>query len=329
MYPTVRAARDRFVLERRGPRPQLDPWRHQDVIVEDELSHLGTIARSATVFLTGKECPWRCVMCDLWRYTTPHDTPRGAIPAQLAAARAALSSRRESIGQIKLYNASNFFDDHAVPESDHAAIVSELHGLDRVIVESHPALVGTRVDRFLHALNTVPAAPRLEVAMGLETANPEALERLNKGIALEDFAAAATELRRRSVDLRVFVLISPPFIPIPEQDRWLCESLDFAFACGASIVSLIPTRDGNGAMEALAASGLYARPDLSDIERSVDLAHQTRRTGRVSVDLWDLERFARCPHCVDSRRRRLRAINLEQCVRPSVVCDRCGHGKAT
>src|SRR5512144_1735597 len=107
MYPTSRAARDRFVLDRRGPRPQPDPWHYQGLIVEDELTGMGTVARSGTVFLTGKECPWRCVMCDLWQYTTERETPGGAIPAQLAAARAALSARSETIGQLKLYNASN------------------------------------------------------------------------------------------------------------------------------------------------------------------------------------------------------------------------------
>ena len=70
-YPAhARPARDRFVLERRGPRPQHDPWRHQGLIVEDERAADGGRARMATVFLTGRECPWRCAMCDLWRYTT-------------------------------------------------------------------------------------------------------------------------------------------------------------------------------------------------------------------------------------------------------------------
>ena len=47
---------------------------------------------------------------------------------------------------VKLYNASNFFDPRAVPESDYDAIAEQLSGLDRVIVESHPSLVGPRVD---------------------------------------------------------------------------------------------------------------------------------------------------------------------------------------
>src|SRR5690349_4860556 len=90
-YPAAPSARDRFVLERRGPRPLHDPWRHQGVIVEDERAADGGVARIGTVFLTGRECPWRCVMCDLWRYTTVSDTPHGAIAAQISAARSALA----------------------------------------------------------------------------------------------------------------------------------------------------------------------------------------------------------------------------------------------
>ena len=97
MYPVGATERDRFILDRREPRPLHDPWRHQGIIVEDERTADGRIARAATVFLTGRECPWRCVMCDLWQYTIAGDTPRGAIPAQVAAARDELRGRSEAI----------------------------------------------------------------------------------------------------------------------------------------------------------------------------------------------------------------------------------------
>ena len=140
-YPVSGTARDRFVLDRRAPRPEWDPWRYQNVIVEDERAADGVITRCATVFLTGRECPWRCVMCDLWRYTTPFDTPPGAIPAQVAAARRALEGEaKPPVGQMKLYNAGSFFD-HAVPERLRLHR-RRAHRADRVVVESHPALVG-------------------------------------------------------------------------------------------------------------------------------------------------------------------------------------------
>jgi radical SAM enzyme (TIGR01210 family) len=328
VYPAERSARDRFVLDRRGVRPQHDPWQHQGLIVEDERAADGTRARTATVFLTGRECPWRCAMCDLWRYTTPTVTPRGAIPSQIAAARAALRSQDERVSAIKLYNAGSFFDPRAVPVQDYDAIAEAVEGISRVVVESHPALVGPRVDRLLAAIarrgGTAGASIALEVAMGLETAHPVALDRLNKRFTLDRFDRAARALAGRGVALRVFLLISPPFISAGDQDDWLLRSLDAALSCGASAISLVPTRTGNGAMEALAAAGLFHPPQLEDIERTFALAltHAGSR-GRVFVDLWDIDRFARCGCCIAQRRDRLQAMNLEQMVLPLSTCGRC------
>ena len=317
LYPATPAARDRFVLERRGARPDHDPWRHQGLIVEDERTADGGRARVATVLLTGRECPWRCAMCDLWTYTTESDTPVGAIPTQVRAARVALRDQSACITGMKLYNAGSFFDPRAVPKCDYEAVAEALAGLSRVVVESHPALVGPRVDRLLTALDRHRAAgappAQLEVAMGLETAHSGALDRLNKRFTLDSFARAALALADRGVALRVFLLISPPFVPFAEQDAWLLRSVDAAFSCGASVVSLVPTRPGNGAVDALAAGGSFRMPGLDDIERSFTLAlgHAQGR-GRVFVDLWDLERFAPGRHDLAARRDRLEAMNLAQ-----------------
>ena len=325
LYPADRSARDRFVLDRRGGRPVHDPWHSQGLVVEDEPTADGTRSRVATVFLTGRECPWRCAMCDLWRYTTVTDTPRGAIPAQIVAARAALRRDRQRVDVIKLYNAGSFFDPRAVPVQDYDVIAEALEGFSRVVVESHPALVGPRVNRLLAALarcgGTTGTSIALEVAMGLETAHPAALDRLNKHFTLDEFDRAARALAERQVALRVFLLISPPFIADDDQDHWLVRSLDAAFLCGASVVSLVPTRAGNGAIDALAAAGLFRAPDLVDIERTFALAltHAGGR-GRVFVDLWDIDRFMHCECCRTPRRDRLQAMNLEQRVLPPVRC---------
>src|SRR5262249_44799268 len=178
MSPTANADRDRFIMDRRGPRKRHDPWRYQGLVLEDELTSSGSLAPTATVFLTGKECAWRCVMCDLWQYTITENTPRGAIPAQIVDARRVLHMEGQTVSQMKLYNASNFFDPHAVPAEDYRAIAAAVAELDLVVVESHPALIGDQVDRFLDVLCSSKDrnAPMLEVAMGLETANPDALE---------------------------------------------------------------------------------------------------------------------------------------------------------
>lgn len=327
-FPSTASARDRYVLQRRAPRPVHHPWRSQGFTVEAERCVNGEILPVATIFLTGRECPWRCTMCDLWRFTTRSDTPSGAIAGQVAAARSALESEVPGIRSFKLYNAGSFFDPRAVPDHDYEGIAVALAGLAHVIVESHPGLVERGIDRLLRALRAAgDPPPTLEVAMGLETAHPGALEQLNKRMTVEMFETAAARLAARGVAVRAFLLIAPPFIDAESQEDWLVRSVDRAYAAGAAVVTLIPTRLGNGTMETLETAGLFAPPALATVERAAEVAHLRRPAqGRLFVDLWDFDRIAGCAACSDARRDRLHRINLWQRLEPPIVCSACAAG---
>ncbi len=327
-FPASTAARDRFVLERRPSRPSLDPWRHQGVLVEDERGPDGQLERSATLFLTGRECPWRCVMCDLWRYTTASDTPPGAIAQQIAQATDELLRAGPLPSQIKLYNAGSFFDPRAVPPGDYDEIARMLQPYRRVVVESHPMLVGPRLDAFQDACARragPDGPPAIEVAMGLETAHPEALGRLHKRVTLPRFARAAECVCRAGASLRVFLLVGVPFVSRDEQAPWLHRSVAVARECGAAVIALIPLRRGNGAIEALEAAGDAVVPTLEDIEAAIADALSLPDLGacRVFADLWDVERFASCPACLAARRVRLDRMNRTQLIEPPVTCAAC------
>src|SRR5207302_831590 len=99
--------------------------------------------------------------------------------------------------QVKLYNSGSFFDPGAIPPQDYAAIAAQVDFAKRIIVESHPRLIGRRTLEFRDLLSG-----RLEVAMGLETAHPDVLRRLNKKFDVDDFAMAADFLRNSGIDLR-------------------------------------------------------------------------------------------------------------------------------
>ncbi|MBL9173918.1 MAG: hypothetical protein JNL10_10325 [Verrucomicrobiales bacterium] len=269
----------------------------------------GKLQRFLTVFLTNRECPWRCLMCDLWRQTTLESVPPGAIPRQIEFA----LNRVSDAPGLKLYNAGSFFDPGAIPEEDLPRIAELMCARNRLIVECHPKLVGDRVTRFAGALGSV----RLEVALGLETAHPVVLDRLNKGMTLHDFSKAAAFLREAGVDVRAFVLVKPPFLGEMDAAHWAVESARFAFDAGATVVSLIPTRLGNGALEALAAEGRFAEPGLGLLEEAMDRVLGLER-GRVFFDLWDLERFGRSAPRFTERRERLEAMNRTQRILPRI-----------
>ncbi len=307
-------------------RPQVnrdhDWYRPHSVLAEEEPDACLQPRRSLVVFLVNRECPWKCLECDLWKYTTLETVPEGAIPRQIEVALTQAPSG-EPFAQIKLYNSGSFFDPKAIPPGDDALIARQLEHFDRVIVESHPAFVGERCWRFKRALG-----PKLEVAMGLETVHPDVLPRLNKRMTLEHYARAAAALREQDIDVRSFLLIRPPFMAEEEVVEWTRKGVEFAFEKGASIVSLIPTRFGSGALEKLATQGHFEPPSLDTIERAFDGA-LAGAAGRVFVDLWGLETFSKCPLCFVGRLHRLSEMNRLQTMLPTVLCHRCGHDSAS
>jgi len=313
LYPESPSERDNWILTRRPQRNTLDPTRPYTFLVEDERTASGEIVPVATLFLTNRECPWRCLMCDLWKNTLTETLPAGVIPAQIDFALRQLPPARH----IKLYNSGSFFDLRAIPLEDYATIATRLATFERVIVECHPSLVGQHCFQFSKQLGG-----KLEVAMGLETAHPQILARLNKRMTTEDFARAADLLRDNDIDLRAFILVKPPFMSEEESLEWAARSLDFAFDCGATAATLIPTRAGNGAMEALEITGDFSPPKLDTLEAAAAYGVRLHR-GRVFTDLWDLKPASNCMHCFKARVDRLQMMNLQQTVLAPNQCAHC------
>jgi radical SAM enzyme (TIGR01210 family) len=274
---------DDWILAHRPPRNIVHADRPYAFLVEPEAAPGGGVVDVATIFLTNRECPFRCLMCDLWKNTLETSVAPGQIPAQIRWALEQLPPAQH----LKLYNAGNFFDAQAIPPDDFAEIARIASRFERVIVECHPKLVGRRTWEFQRLLDG-----RLEVAMGLETAHPEVLARLNKRMTLDDFAAATRALREHDVGVRAFILVRPPFLSDDEGLEWAKRSLDFAFSVGVECCVLIPTRVGNGAMEELARLGHFAPPSIDALEQALEYG-LSLRAGRVFLDLWDIERVSR------------------------------------
>ena len=305
---------DHWVLQRRGPKAALDPMRAYGVHFEEELDARGVLAPTAVVLLTNRECPFRCVMCDLWRNTLDETVPPGAIASQIRAALQQLPPVR----QVKLYNAGSFFDPAAIPPDDDEAIAELVAGVDRVVVEAHPGfLAGAYAGRCLEFRDRLRG--QLEVAIGLETAHPETLLRLNKRMTVESFQRAAGFLADHDIDLRVFVLLNPPFLKGDEAIEWACRSIELAAECGATVCSVIPTRSGNGAMEALGDA--VEPPRLPALERVIEYGLSLGGL-RVFADLWDIERLFDC-ECSTVRRDRLAVMNRTQILSAPVSCGGC------
>lgn len=286
------------------------------MLVEEELAASSHVESVATIFLTNRECPFRCLMCDLWKNTTDAVTPPGAVPAQIDYALERLPPARH----VKLYNSGNFFDRLAIPPEDYPAIAARLRPFRTVIVESHPRLCGDECLRFRDLLRP---DQELEVAMGLETIHPQVLPRLNKHMTCDDFARTALRLTRAGVALRTFVLLRPPWLDESEGIVWALRSLAFAFDAGVRVAAVIPTRPGNGLLDRWRDAGWFAPPALKSLETVLDRGVALQR-GRVFADLWDLEQLSDCRECFVARRNRLDRINRTQRSESSLTCPACG-----
>ena len=327
---------DRRIRSLRRPKARVDAYAAHGSLLEEERRPGGKIERALTVFLTGAECPFTCSFCDLWQWTLDGPTPSGALTRQLESvlearngqapdreprdreARDGVTRDDRTPDRLKLYNASNFFDQRAVPAEDLLGIAKLAAPFDAITVESHANTIGAKTLEFARR---IPG--RLEVAVGLETIHPAAAAQLNKRLDLARFDSAARFLSDNDIDLRVFVLLGAPYVPVDETVAWTVRTVEYAVKRGASVVSIIPVRGGNGELERLQALGHFTPPTSSQLEESLD--HSLQFTSAVlTADLWDVDRLPACEHCRAERGERLRRVNVSGRAESRVACDACG-----
>jgi radical SAM enzyme (TIGR01210 family) len=301
---------DRWILSRRGKKNVVDPLRPYGWLVEKERAASGNIEDTGIIFLTNRECPYHCLMCDLWKNTTDEPVPVGAIPGQIEWALNRLAPAK----QLKLYNSGSFFDGKAIPEEDYPEIAALVSRFDTLIVESHPRLINTKCLQFRDMLK-----PGLEVALGLETVHPEIIRKLNKRMTLEDFENTVGFLTRHGIRTRAFILLRPPFLSEDEGVYWAERSIDFAFQVGVECCTVIPVRAGNGAMDLLQEKGDFTPPQIQSLEKVLEYGIGLG-AGRVFADTWDLGLFSDCDRCLVERTGRIHTMNLHQEVLTPVVC---------
>lgn len=306
------------IVRSRGPKPSLSPREPAEVFVQREPARRGEVVEVATLFLTGAECPFACSMCDLWKHTLDTATKPGDLIAQVEVGLANLPPTP----WIKLYNASNFFDPRAVPDADQLEIGRRVASLDRVIVENHPRLLDReRVLRFRDRLQG-----KLEIAMGLETVHPFAMQVMNKQMHPKDMECAMGWLQEEGIDGRAFVLLQPPGVSSEEAIASLIETVQFAAKAGVRHISVIPTRRGNPWLDRLIVDGLYQLPTLGALELSLQRCLEQFPEQVIVADTWDWSSIPdQCEQCSETRLRRMEQVNLDQnwCELDEEIACRC------
>ena len=127
-----------WIRSMREEKAPADPFLPYGWFNEQELLLSGDVQEVSAILLTNRECPYSCLMCDLWKHTTRETVPVGAIPAQIEYALEKLSAAT----CLKLFNSGSFFDPKAIPVEDYPRIASLLTGFENILVESHTVFVG-------------------------------------------------------------------------------------------------------------------------------------------------------------------------------------------
>ena len=292
---------------------------------EQEPDGFGGLVSCRTYFLVGSECRFTCSMCDLWKYTLREpNTPLGSLAVQIQTLHDQVSMEGQPAASpewIKLYNASNFFDPANVPPDEFDSIAKLCNGFQRVVVENHASLLSSKKTQDSACRFRDLIDGQLEVAMGLETIDPNGIKWLNKSMSLDQFEQAVEFLINEEILVRSFVLLQPLGTQIDESVEWAFKSCRHAAAWGSQRVSLIPTRGGNGFVESVAKELHWKPPTARQLECAFEAllgsskanGFRESRSSIYTVDLWDWKTLAgTCDACSQPRLDRLERMNHQQ-----------------
>ncbi len=250
----------------------VSPAEAYGVFSEEELTRKGCVEKHNIILTTNKECPFKCVMCDLWQNTLDERVDDGVIAMQVERALASLPKAKH----LKLYNAGSFFDRQSIPKQDTFQIADLIADYETLIVEAHPKIIGQSCFEFADYLS-----PQLDVAMGLETVDPLVLPKLNKSMTLDDFERTTHDLLAHNIFVRAFVLLRTPWHSEEEGAHWAKESIDFAHSIGVECVSVIPLRENPRYIDEE-----FIPPRL-EVLGDVVAYGLSKNKGRVFGDAWD------------------------------------------
>ncbi|MGA7924282.1 MAG: archaeosine biosynthesis radical SAM protein RaSEA [Thermoplasmata archaeon] len=217
-------------------RRYVNVWREPEAVEGDLVSAFVLILRT-------RGCYWAdlkgCSMCGYAKDTLG----RSATPSELAEQlEHALRAYRDE-PYVKIYTSGSFLDDREVDPESRERIVRAFGGRSRrLLVETLPEFVN---EATLGPLRDVYSG-QLEVALGLESTQPDVLQRLvNKGSPPQEYLAAAERLRSLGVSPKAYLLLKPPYLTEREAFQDVVRSVRLA-APLFDTISINPVHIQNG-----------------------------------------------------------------------------------
>lgn len=243
-----------------SPKRFVSAWTEQEVLD-------GEVTDCFVVVLRTKGCYWSRVSgCSMCGYI--NDCAEQAPPEDVVAQFEEAMERHAGQRFLKIYTSGSFLDDDEIGVGAIQHILTTaLTRADGVLIESRPEFI-TR-----ERLEGLPDLGRIEIAMGLESANDVVLRNsINKKMDFGDFRKACELCQDMGMATRAYVLVKPPFLTEKEA---ITDAASTARSASSLVdtISLNPVNvQRNTLVEFLWKRGEYRPPWLWTVLEVLDQA---------------------------------------------------------
>jgi len=166
------------------------------------------IVEAAVAILRTRGCYWSikegCSMCGYFNDTVPEGVSNEMLREQWKKIRPLLKGKRYA----KIYTSGSFIDPTEVPLDFADEVMSDMKdmGIEKVLIESLPEFVNPKNFSYTNA-------PKLEIAIGLESSNPLVLDKcVNKRLRWPHFLKVCKSARDNGAEVKAYILLKPPYL---------------------------------------------------------------------------------------------------------------------
>ncbi len=250
----------------------------------------GVNYRRAIIYLMSNGCEWAlksghgCTMCGHLAKQTRRDRPISVDDylRQFAEEFGKIDFKQNPI--LDLYNNGSFLNDNEIPPAARKGmlkIINRNADIKMLVLETRPEFV---TEEKVGEIRQFLPDKHIELGIGLEMKNDFYRGLcINKGFSLHRFDMAA-QIIVKHLNLRTYVLLKPLFLTEKEGIEQAVETIEYAFAAGATTVSLEAcTIQDYTFMKYLYERGLYSTPWLWSI---IEVVKRVEKPGNLIIGLF-------------------------------------------
>jgi len=204
---------------------------------------------------------------------------------------------------IKVYGSGSFLDLKQVPSDARKYFIERFKekGAQKLYIESRPEYVTNEALKEFEGID-------LSVAIGLEVADDELLDRINKGFHLKDYAEAADIIHNCGAKVRTYLLVNPPYAK--DIRKSLDSSVEYALKHSDTVVLINLLPHGNTPLMKMWLTGTW---NFLTKEEFRKITEKWRDDIRVELDE---ETFRFIPKFPEQIKEPLRGVGEEYLTHP-------------